>query len=164
MRRFSRGYDMSVFFRYLISMLVHMMWARTGNRGPVPPLRVPRKGPLNLPAIGPWQMMIVMWTLRTFWEKYGRDLKLKLMSADHPIARRVGSLLPNTKKAAASGSGGAGSGTTAAPATVTVPAAPATASTPAAPPSSHFHTHSTQPLPTRRLPAGSILSSLRPSS
>ena len=155
---------MSVFFRYLISMLVQMMWMRMGNRGPVPPIRVPRKGPVNLPVIGPWQMMITMWMMKTFWEKYGRDVKLKLMSSDHPVAKRVGSLLPNTKNAASLSSfGNAGRSTTSAPATITVPVGP-TASNTSTQPSAQADSHNTQPLPTRRLPAGSVLSSIRPSS
>jgi hypothetical protein len=154
---------MSVFFRYLISMLVHMMWTRMGNRGPVPPIRIPRKGPVNLPTIGPWQMMIVMWMMKAFWEKYGRDLKLKLMSSNHPVAKRVGSVLPPTKKASMGGFGSAGRSTTSAPATITVPANPSAPNT-ATQPSAQATSYNTQPLPTRRLPAGSILSSLRRSA
>ena len=165
--RSPRSFTMSIFFRYLFAILVQMAWSRVGKGGPVPPIRLPGKGkdPVKLPLIGPWQMMVAMWMMNKFWDRYGRDVKLKLMDTSHPVARRVGSLLPGAAgKRATSG----------APATITVPGTPASAnnaaassaaaSTTTAPSASPAPSHDTQPLPTRRLPQGSVLSSLRGSS
>jgi hypothetical protein len=170
---------MPTLFKYLLSMIVHMMWSRMG-KGPVPPIRVPRKGPVNLPVVGPWQVMIGMWLMNKLWERYSRDLKTHLMNAQHPVVRNAGSLIPDPKNAPQNGtSGNTSPQTTAAPsttpATINVPASgqssPAQVSSPPAAPS-----HKTQPLsnstqpaqpaaangnPSRRLSPGSILSSLR---
>ncbi len=153
---------MSVFLRYLASMLLHLMWSRAGKGGPLPPVRLPGKGPVNLPVLGPWQMMAAMWLANKIWEKYGRDVKAHLMSTNHPAARGVGSMLPDPKNAAANNT--STHAPASAPASVTAPSvqpAPgAAASTNGAAAS-----HDTQPLTGRRLPSGSILSGLRrPSS
>jgi hypothetical protein len=52
------------------------------------------KGPVNLPVIGPWQVMITMWVLRKVWDKYGGDVKSHLSNVNHPAARRIGDLIP----------------------------------------------------------------------
>ena len=130
---------MSVFLRYLLSMMVHMTWMRMGKGGPVPPLKIPRKGPVNLPVIGPWQVMIGMWLMNKMWEKYGRDVKTHLADTGSSVAKRVGSLLPDPKNTpaaspASSNAARATSGSTT-PATVSAaaPAAPPIASPAPAP-------------------------------
>jgi hypothetical protein len=80
---------MPTFLKYLLSMIVHMMWSRMG-KGPVPPIKLPRKGPVNLPIIGPWQVMIGACGLITSSGiRYSRDVKTHLMNAQHPaVAQR----------------------------------------------------------------------------
>ena len=153
---------MSVFLRYLASMLLHLMWRRAGKGGPLPPVRLPGKGPVNLPVLGPWQMMVAMWLANKIWEKYGRDVKAHLMSTNHPAARGVGSMLPDPKNAAP-GNNASTPVPASAPASVTVPdvqSAPDVAGST----NGTAASHDTQPLPGRRLPSGSILSGLRRSS
>ena len=165
---------MSTFMRYLISLLVHMTWSRVGKGGPVPPLRVPRKGPVNLPVIGPWQVMIAAWLLRKFWERYGREVKAHLMDTNHPAAQGIGSLLPDpknpapnmmpgAKSGAAGHNSGGGRNSAGAPVTFPVPAgAPnVSASGVAAAGPRPAPSHATRPLTARPLPQGSVLSSLR---
>jgi len=178
---------MSTFLRYLVSLAIHMTWSRMGKGGPVPPIRLPRKGPVNLPVLGPWQVMVGMWLMNKVWDRYGRELKTHLMNAGHPAARAAGSLLPHPKNGAA-GADTATASThtatihTATPATVNVPrnsangtpvggAAQPTAVQPAPPVQSHktqllSDTQSPQPgnaqgSPSQQAPQGSILSSLR---
>lgn len=168
---------MSVFIKYLLSIAAHMMWRRMGKGGPIPPIPLPRKGPVNLPVLGPWQVMIGMWLMNKMWERYGRELKTHLMNAGNPVVRGAGNLLPDTgagtSNAAAPGATPGTSNTTAhthnaAPATNQVPSTPA--SNPA--PTVNYKTQNlsdTAPAsqassaaPTsQRLPQGSILSTLR---
>src|SRR4028119_858127 len=89
---------MPTLIKYLLSMIVHMMWSRRG-KGPVPPIRLPRKGPVNLPVVGPWQVMIGMWLLNKLWDRYGREVKSHLMNAQHPAVRNAGTLIPDPKNA-----------------------------------------------------------------
>ena len=160
---------MSVLLRYLVSMLVHMTWMRMGKGGPVPPFKIPRKGPVNLPVIGPWQVMIGMWLMNKMWEKYGHDVKTHLMDKGSSVAKGVGNLLPNPKNTAQNPSGSASASS--APATVSiakpvVQAAPAPShdtqvlsSTPQTgqnPPSANSQAQNSQ-----NLPQGSLLSRLR---
>ncbi len=170
---------MPTLIKYLLSMVVHMMWSRMG-KGPVPPIRLPRKGPVNLPVVGPWQVMIGMWVINKLWDRYSRDVKTRLMNAQHPVVRNAGSLIPDPKNAPQNGTAGntstQGSAAQAAPpATVTTPGSGQGSVSPvsnaqAAP------SHKTQPLsngaqgaqsttgtsnPSHRLSPGSILSSLR---
>jgi hypothetical protein len=112
---------MPTLFKYLLSMIVHMMWSRMG-KGPVPPIRVPRKGPVNLPVVGPWQVMIGMWLMNKLWERYSRDLKTHLMSAGHPVVRKAGSLIPDPAGVAQNGTAAANMSTQATSAPATTPA------------------------------------------
>lgn len=173
---------MSVFLRYLMSFLISLMWNRSGRGGSAPPLPRLGKKPVSLPVIGPWQMMIGMWLMRRMWEKYGHDVKAHLANTPHPAARGIGSLLPNPQSAAPSATASSAStastaGTQTAgstgPAQVMAPgagsvsgiassAAPAASSSPpAAAAPAAAAPQDTQPLRTRRLPQGSLLSSLR---
>ena len=162
---------MSVFLRYLASMLLHLMWSRAGKGGPLPPVRLPGKKPVNLPVLGPWQMMAAMWLTKKLWEKYGREVKTHLMSTNHPAARGIGSMLPDTKNAALGTNASANASThTSTPAPASAPASVAPPGVQPAPGAAGsmqgtVASHDTQPLPGRRLPSGSILSGLRrPSS
>jgi len=164
---------MSVFLRYLASLMLHMAWQRTGNKGAVPPMRLPRRGPVNLPVIGPWQMMVAMWMLKRIWKRYGDDVRTRLMTHDNALANRVGAYLPTGAPDNAT-SVNATSATTASatPATVNIPASNSSSAAPAATPPAV--THDTTLLPTRRLPGaqngaqakpqGSLLSKLRGTS
>lgn len=177
---------MPTLIKYLLSMIVHMMWSRMG-KGPVPPIRLPRKGPVNLPVVGPWQVMIGMWVINKLWDRYSRDVKTRLMNAQHPVVRNAGSLIPDPKGAPQNGAtqNGATPGNTSTQAAVAHPITPATIT---APGSSHVQSgsqvapaqsHKTQLLsngtqtapptagnstPSQRLSPGSILSSLRRSN
>ncbi|HEX8234944.1 MAG TPA: hypothetical protein VF600_03225 [Abditibacteriaceae bacterium] len=176
---------MPTLIKYLLSMIVHMMWSRMG-KGPVPPIRVPRKGPVNLPVVGPWQVMIGMWLMNKLWDRYGRELKMHLMSAQHPAVRNAGSLIPDPKNAPQNSTAAGNTSTPApaaqstTPATVTAPvSAQNTASQTSNPQPSVSHktqllsnsaqtaqpaaAHSTTASgnSSRRLSPGSILSSLR---
>ena len=162
---------MSVFIKYLLSIAAHMMWRRMGKGGPIPPIPLPRKGPVNLPVLGPWQVMIGMWLMNKMWERYGRELKTHLMNAGNPVVRGAGTLLPDT---------GAGTPNTSAPGTTPNNSSAAhnsvpttiNAPTPAPAPAPNYKTQNlsdTTPAsqtnssaPTsQRLSQGSILSSLR---
>ncbi len=171
---------MPTLVKYLLSMVVHMMWSRMG-KGPVPPIRLPRKGPVNLPVVGPWQVMIGMWVINKLWDRYSRDVKTRLMNAQHPVVRNAGSLIPDAKGASQNG---AVPGNTSTQATVAPPATPATVTTPGGSqvqnsPQTPAQLHKTQILPngaqaapppagnntpSQRLSPGSILSSLRRSN
>lgn len=167
---------MGAFWRYVMSLALHLAWHKAGKRGPVPPVRI-GKGPVNLPIIGPWQMMIALWVLRKFWESYGNDVKSRVDRLDHPLARKLNDLIPapqGGKKgsgAASSvrggttytvpnvtGSGGASAGS-AGP--VMGGATPAAATASPAPSPAPTRSYDTQPLGTGKLPAGSIISKLR---
>jgi hypothetical protein len=86
---------MSALLRYLISLVLHIAWARMG-KGPIPAVKLPRRGPVNLPVIGPWQMMIGLWLVNRLWDRYGHGVKNNLSNHPHPAARVAGSLLPDT--------------------------------------------------------------------
>lgn len=135
---------MNIFLRYLMSLMAHVAWQRMGRGGPVPPLRIPGKRTVNLPAISSWQMMAALWLMKKVWGRYGQNVKSRLMDAPHPWARQAGSLLPDPS-------------TTGATAPTPVAPAPtvAAASIPPAPAN-----HDTQPLPPQKLAPGSVLSSL----
>lgn len=169
---------MPVFLRYLMSLIFHMMWSRVGKGAPAPPLRVPRrgKGSTTLPTIAPWQMVIAMWTLNKMWDKFGNDVKSRLLTTDNPAAKGIGSLLPDPKSNAATLKVvPAGSATTVVNAPMT--AAASTAAPPAPDPSrmsthagvqaaasNPTPSHDTQPLTKANLPQGSVLSALRRAS
>lgn len=169
---------MPVFMRYLMSLIFHMMWSRIGKGAPAPPLRVPRRGtgPAALPSIAPWQMVIAMWTLNKMWDKFGNDVKSRLLTTNNSTAKGIGSLLPDPKGDAGSTPKvvSAGNATTVVNApSVNAPATPA--ASPAPPITPHMSTHAggqagagspapshdTQPLTSARLPHGSVLSRLR---
>ncbi len=180
---------MPTLFKYLLSMIVHMMWSRMG-KGPVPPIRLPRKGPVNLPVVGPWQVMVGMWVINKLWDRYSRDVKTRLMNAQHPVVRNAGSLIPDPKGASQNATVPTHPSTQATvahptvPATVTTPGSSQVQSSPQAAPSQSqpAQSHKTQPLsnlsngapaaqptagnnnPSHRLSPGSILSSLRRSN
>jgi len=145
---------MSVFLRYLASLMLHMAWQRSGSKGAVPPVRLPRKGPVNLPVnlpvIGPWQMMIAMWMMKRLWKRYGDDVRTHLMTHDNALANRVGAYLPT-------GAPDASLNPTipATPATVNVPTSNSISTPAIAAPTASAITHDTKPLPTRRLPQNS---------
>jgi hypothetical protein len=172
---------MPTLIKYLLSIVVHMMWSRMG-KGPVPPIRLPRKGPVNLPVVGPWQVMIGMWLMNKLWDRYSRDVKTRLMNAQHPVVRNAGSLIPDLKGAPQNATSPGNTSTQATvaqsttPATITTPSSPQVQNSPQALPS---QSHKTQLLsngsqaahptagnsnPSQRLSAGSILSSLRRSN
>jgi hypothetical protein len=83
-------------FCYLLSLLFHALWSRAG-KGPIPPVRVPvGKGKkLPLPALSPWQLMIATWVVRRLWSFYGGHVKMRLTAHQNPVARHVGTLLPD---------------------------------------------------------------------
>ncbi|HEX8551457.1 MAG TPA: hypothetical protein VF681_07850 [Abditibacteriaceae bacterium] len=125
---------MATLIKYLLSLAVHAAWARAGKGGAAPPVRLPRgKGPVNLPVIGPWQMMAITWLVRKLWQRYGDDVKSRVGKVDHPAARQIHDWIPSTRNAASNGPAPqANSGTAAQP-----PAnftASASASTPTAQP------------------------------
>ncbi len=87
---------MSTFLRYLMSLVVHLAWRRTGRGGPVPPIRIPGKGKhIDLPVIGTWQLMAAVWLMKTLWERYGHDVKGHLKNNANDLARRAASYLPD---------------------------------------------------------------------
>lgn len=167
---------MPIFLRYLLSLIFHMTWSRVGKGAPVPPVRLPRKGkgPVTLPAIGPWQLMMAMWLVNKIWGKYGNNVKSHLLTAPHPAAKGLGSLLPDPQNAGTSTL----SSTTPSVATPALapPAGASTAPAAANPPHMSTHvagpsgsshqppSHDTQRLPGASLPQGSVLSALRGSS
>jgi hypothetical protein len=178
---------MATFWKYLVSLVIHMAWARAG-KGPVPPVRLPRgKGPVNLPTIGPWQIMIAMWVARRLWEKYGHDVKSRVGDLNHPAAKRINDWIPspqsspstagsthatgrsssappatftvnNSQPGPSAGTAPVGSSQTSGTAQVGIAQTAVPTPTPAAP------NYQTKPLKTRRLPQGSILSGLRSGS
>lgn len=156
---------MSVFLRYLASLLLHLMWSRAGKGGPLPPVRLPGKGPVNLPILGPWQMMAAMWLMNKLWDKYGREVKTHLMTTGHPAARGIGSWLPDPKNAKSGNSSAiypaTGAKVASAPATVTAPGAQPAPGAASGPSRGAALAYDTQQLSQRRLPSGSILSALR---
>jgi hypothetical protein len=85
---------MTALLRYLVSLALHIAWARMG-KGPIPAVKLPRRGPVNLPVIGPWQMMIGLWLINRVWERVGHGVKTNLVNHSHPAARAAGSILPD---------------------------------------------------------------------
>jgi hypothetical protein len=133
--RFRR--NMSTLLKYLLSLAVHTMWMRSGKGGPVPRIPVPKgKKPVNLPVIGPWQMMLVTWLARKLWQRYGDDVKARVGKVDHPAARQIHDWIPTTRDtqsgniSATIHTPAGNSATPVAPATFNVPATPAAAATP----------------------------------
>ena len=87
---------MSTFLRYLMSMVVHLAWRRTGRSGPIPPIRIPGKSKhIDLPVIGTWQLMAAMWLVKKLWDRYGHDVKGHLKNNANDLARRAASYLPD---------------------------------------------------------------------
>jgi len=140
---------MSVFLRYLISLMAHLAWQRMGNRGPVPPLRLSKKSPTALPVIGSWQLMAAMWVINRFWQRYGNEIRSRLLDAKSSALNRAASMLPSQVLPPAPSQS----------VSTTATRSPQSAATPA--PRARYDT---QPLPAQSLPAGSVLSGLRPPS
>ena len=92
---------MSTLFRYLLSFAVQMAWRRAGKGGAIPPMRLPGKGrqPVNLPIIGPWQMMAATWVLKRVWGKYGSQIKNHLANNSNDLTRRAAQYIPDPKGA-----------------------------------------------------------------
>lgn len=141
---------MGSFVRYLASLMLHIAWQRAGNRGGVPPIRLTKRGPVTLPVIGPWQMMIAMWVLRKLWAAYGDDVKGHMLNSKNKFVNQVATSLPSTP----------GATTTQNAAPDPDMAAPAPVySQPSTPPS-----YATQPLAPAAPRPGSLLSRLRGST
>jgi hypothetical protein len=91
---------MGVFVKFLVSMVMHLLWQRVGGKGAIPPVRLPRSNkPVIIPAVSTWQLMIAMWVLKKFWAQYGGQVKSRLTDTSHPIPKRIGSWLPDTDAA-----------------------------------------------------------------
>ena len=120
---------MGTLVKYLLSLAVHAAWMRAGKGGATPPIRMPgKKAPVNLPVIGPWQMMLITWMVRKLWTRYGDDVKARVGQVDHPAARQIHDWIPTTRNAQTNAQAGNVSGTvhtpsTSAPTTVTIPPA-----------------------------------------
>jgi hypothetical protein len=107
---------MSAFVRFLIGLAANMAWRRIGGGGAAPPVRLPRsKGPIPVPVLTPWQMMVGMWVARKVWNSFGDRVKSTLESSGHPAARQVGTWLPDTPGASGAAKGTAAPGTTMTP-------------------------------------------------
>ena len=99
---------MSVFFRFVMTLLANVAWQRIGGKGAVPPVRLPRtKGPINIPVLTPWQMMAAMWVARKAWGRYGNQVKSRIDAVNHPAARQVGAWLPDPDLTASAPNAGA---------------------------------------------------------
>ncbi len=81
---------MAVFLKYLMILLVHLIWEHIGGRGPVPPIRVPKKGPVTLPAISGWHVLIAFWLTKQLWSHYGQAVggKVQERAKDRCAAAR----------------------------------------------------------------------------
>ena len=148
---------MGTFLRYLMAYGMQLVWQRSGKSGATPPMRIPfgknKNKQLPLPVIGPWQMMIGMWLIRQIWAIYGNQVKSKLNQTNHPIAKHVHNLLPDTGTSANQGASAQ-----------VAPAQPVAAqSAPAPRPTPQYGTQvlTDSPNGSGNLPAGSVLSSLR---
>lgn len=142
---------MSKFLRYLISFVFHLIWARSGGSGAVPPVRLPKGKQVPMPVIGPWQMMIAMWLFKKMWHSHGQRVKEKLADAPSPLVNRVASWIPDTPQAAKTKAANPGSANNA-----QVPAP--------APSNPQPAQHDTQPLKSSAnggVTQGSVLNSLR---
>ena len=172
---------MSTFFRYLLSLAMHLAWRRAGKGGAIPPMRLPGKGkaPVNLPMIGPWQMMAATWVLKRVWARHGTTIKSHLQNNANDLTRRAAKYIPDPKNARAtsnSTSTGATSSTRSAP---VVSQTTAQTPTPTPRPAPNFNTQvlggasnnaspnnvstnaPTPNAPQNPLPQGSILGKLR---
>ena len=127
---------MSTFFRYLLSFAMQMAWRRAGKGGAIPPVRLPGKGkpPINLPLIGPWQMMAATWVLKRVWGRYGSQITSHLQNNANDLTRRAAKFIPNPQTAGSSASkatsGSAATNSATSPRTPT-PAVPQSAPRPA---------------------------------
>ena len=161
---------MSIFFRYLLSLAMNMAWQRAGKGGAIPPVRLPGKGksPVNLPMIGPWQMMLATWVIKRVWARHGTKIKDHLMNNANDLTRRAAQYIPDSKSAGATGAASSNRASTNVPAVAPAP-------TPTPRPAPNFNTQvlsgapqnpSTTNAPTPNtsqnpLPQGSILGKLR---
>lgn len=180
---------MSIFFRYLLSLAMNMAWQRAGRGGAIPPVRLPGKGkqPVNLPMIGPWQMMLATWIIKRVWARHGTTIKNHLQNNANDLTRRAAKYIPDPKTSganananAAAGSANATSSTRSAPTIAPTPTpvptprpapnfntqvlggAPNNAPSPNAPSPNAPPSNAPQnPLPQGSLPQGSILGKLR---
>lgn len=65
---------MAVFLRYLAFFLAQLLWQRIVPK-PVPPIRLPKKSPIGMPPVSPWQLLIGLWLSKKLWDSYGKDVK-----------------------------------------------------------------------------------------
>lgn len=93
---------MNILLKFLFSLIAHTLWKRIGGGGAVPPIRLPRsKRIVNIPVFTSWQLMVVTWLARKAWHRYGDTVKTRLVNAENPVVRRVGSYVPDSPGAAA---------------------------------------------------------------
>lgn len=87
---------MNVLLKFLFSLIAHAAWRRIGGRGAVPPVKLPKtKAPINVPVFSSWQLMAMMWLAKKVWQRHGGTVKTRLVNADNPVVRRVGSYVPD---------------------------------------------------------------------
>ena len=93
---------MNVLLKFLFSLIAHAAWRRIGGGGAVPPIKLPRTGrSIPIPVLSSWQLMVVMWVAKKIWQQHGGSVKTRLVNADNPVVRRVGSYVPDMAGAAA---------------------------------------------------------------
>lgn len=145
---------MAAFFRYLVSLLAHSAWQRTGKGGSLPHFKVPGKRTTRLPIPSPWQIMVVTWVLDRLWKTFGDDVKYKLTHTKSPAVNHLAKNIPAPGDHTAQPAQPAQ-----APAPVVAPQVTRNTAPSAAKRSSARY--DTQRLPQDPLPPGSVLGSLR---
>lgn len=133
------------FFRYLVSLVAHAAWQRSGKAGSLPIKTAPGQPITRLPVPSAWQIMAATWILERLWQAFGDDVKYKVTHTKSPVVNRLGEMLPAP-----------GDATKAQPAQPSV----APASQPIVQTAPRYDT---QKLPPDTLPTGSVLGSLRSS-
>lgn len=91
---------MNKLLQFLFSLLAHAAWRRIGGGGAVPPIKLPRgKAPIPIPVFSSWQLMVMMWLIKKVWQRHGGSVKTRLVNAENPVVRRVGSYVPDVNGA-----------------------------------------------------------------
>src|SRR5688572_21082135 len=86
---------MAKIFPFLVSLLAHAAWRRSGKSGPVPSsFKVPGKSTTRLPVPSAWQIMAVTWVAERLWQVFGDDVKHKLTHTKSPAVNRLGQMIP----------------------------------------------------------------------
>ncbi len=86
---------MAKFFRYLVSLVAHAAWQRSGKAGSLPAFKAARGQPTTrLPVPSAWQIMAATWILERLWQAFGDDVKYKVTHTKSPVVNRLGEMLP----------------------------------------------------------------------